>query len=188
MIRTILMLGEPTLFEASHNVTQVTAPAVSRLAQDMRDTLEAANAIAIAAPQIGSLDRVIVFQLPEDRIPKGSNQAPISWTAMVNPELEMLTEAEQSIYERCLSIPGYYARIPRCARVRMRYTDLDGQKQEIVGSGYLAALLQHEYDHLDGVLYPMRMRSGREMVAVSTVCGPGALYRYSVDEFDGDKV
>lgn len=185
MIRNILMLGDSALFETSRPVVQASAPEVARLVQDMRDTLEAASAIAIAAPQVGCLDRVIVFQLPENRIPKGAAQGPIPWTAMINPELEMLTEAEQNIYERCLSIPGYYARIPRCTRVRLRYADLDGQKREIAGSGYLAALLQHEYDHLDGVLYPMRMRSGREMAAVSAVCGPGSLYRYSVAEFDG---
>ena len=185
MIRNILMLGEPALFEASRPVTAATSPEVGRLAQDMRETLEAAKAIAIAAPQVGSLDRVIVLQLPSDRIPQGSAQTPLPWTAMVNPELEMLTEAEQNIYERCLSIPGYYARIPRCARVRMRYTDLDGVQREIVGTGYLAALLQHEYDHLDGILYPMRMRSGREMAAVAAVCGNGNLYRSSVAEFDG---
>ena len=128
---------------------------------------------------------MIVFHLPEDRIPAGAKTAPIPWTAMVNPELEMLSDSEQMLWERCLSIPNYYARIRRRTLVRVRYQDLDGHRREIVGSGYLAALLQHEYDHLDGVLYPMRMRDGREMAAVSVVCGNERIYRYFPSDFDG---
>lgn len=185
MVRDILLIGDPVLFQVSKPVERPTEERIATLAKDMRETLEAANAIAVAAPQLGDLDRVIVFHLPQARIPAGARQAPIPWTAMVNPELEMLSDSEQTLWERCLSIPNYYARIRRCTRVRVRYQDLDGRRREIVGSGYLAALLQHEYDHLDGVLYPMRMRDGREMAAVSVVCGSEPIYRYSPSEFDG---
>lgn len=187
MIRDILLIGEPVLFQVSAPVDRPTDDRIAGLANDLRETLEAANAIAIAAPQVGNLDRVIVLHLPEDRIPAGARQAPIPWTVMVNPQLEKLSDSEQMLWERCLSIPDYYARIPRCAQVRVRYHDLDGRRHEIVGGGYLAALLQHEYDHLDGILYPMRMRDGREMAAVRVVCGNERVYRYSVQEFDGSQ-
>ena len=104
---------------------------------------------------------------------------------MVNPVLEPLSEREQYLWERCLSIPKMYARIARHHSVRMRYADLDGNEREFIGAGYLAALMQHEYDHLDGILYTKRFRDGTEMAALSTLCGEANVYRYSVEEFDG---
>jgi peptide deformylase len=185
MLRDILLIGDPQLYRVSRPVPKPNEDRVEQLARDMRETLEAMDAIAIAAPQVSSFDRVIVFQLPADRIPQGAKQEPIPWTAMINPELEMLTEDEQNIWERCLSIPNYYARIARRAKVRVRFQDLTGNTREIVGGGYLAALMQHEYDHLDGILYPMRMRTGQEIAAVPVVCGKERLYKYSPAEFDG---
>src|SRR5919106_3203512 len=155
--RDILLIGNPVLYQRAEVVADPSDDRIIALARDMEDTLVASNAIAIAAPQISSLDGVVVFQLPENRILPESRQRPIPWTVMVNPVLEKLTEKEQQLWERCLSIPNYYARISRCAAVRARFKDLDGVIRELVASGYLAALMQHECDHLDGILYTMRM-------------------------------
>ncbi len=183
--RDILLIGNPVLYERAEAVANPRQDRIVTLARDMKDTLVASNAIAMAAPQIGVLDRVVIFELPESRIPSGSRQQPIPWTVMINPVLEKLTDQEQRLWERCLSIPNYYARIGRCTPVRARFKDLDGVPRELVGSGYLAALMQHECDHLDGILYTMRMRTGQEMAAVSVVCDNENIYRYSAAEFDG---
>jgi peptide deformylase len=184
-VRRIALIGEPTLWKASAGVDDPRADSVRRLAEDLKDTLVDIEAIAIAAPQVLDHRRVVVFCLPSSRIPGGAKQAPIPWTVMVNPVLEPLDEREQFLWERCLSIPKMYARIPRHHSVRMQYADLDGNEREFIGSGYLAALMQHEYDHLDGILYTKRFRDGTEMAALSTLCGEGSVYRYSVEEFDG---
>jgi peptide deformylase len=119
-IRRISLIGEPTLWNISATVDYPRSDSVRRLAEDLKDTLLDIEAIAIAAPQVQDHRRVIVFCLPPSRIPAGAKQAPIAWTVMVNPVLEPLSEREQFLWERCLSIPKMYARIARHHSVRMR--------------------------------------------------------------------
>jgi peptide deformylase len=179
-------MGHETLKQVAEPVADPTDVAVAALARDMRDTLEAIDATGIAAPQVGESRRLVVYRLPESRIPEGAKQEPVPWTVLVNPVLEPVGSGQQMMWERCLSLPGLYGRVPRFGQVRLRYRALDGSEHERLARGYHASLLQHECDHLDGVLYPMRMRDMGEFGFASEINAGGALYRYSPAEFDGE--
>jgi peptide deformylase len=184
-VRQILLMGNPELLKACAAVDDATAPDVRQLARDMQDTLESVKGIGLAAPQIGVPSRVVVFCLPPDRIPEGARTQPIPWTAMVNPTIDALSDARILLWERCLSLPGLYAQVPRFARTLLRYTTLEGQEVRRECAGYLSALLQHECDHLDGKLYPQRLQDATALAYASEVCAGGAVYKYSPQEFDG---
>jgi peptide deformylase len=89
------------------------------------------------------------------------------------------------LWERCLSLPGLYAQVPRFAHTMLRYTTLEGEQVARECKGYLSALLQHECDHLDGTLYPQRLQDSKALAYASEVCAGGAVYKYSPEEFDG---
>jgi peptide deformylase len=122
----------------------------------MRDTLEDIGAGAIAAPQILADMRVVVYRLSA-RFLADPSAASGAWTTMVNPVLTPLTHDTVMGWERCLSIPGLHGQVPRAPKLRCSYQTLDGETIVHEAEGPLAVLLQHECDHLDGVLYPMRM-------------------------------
>lgn len=185
MIQDIALIGEEMLYRRAAEVTGAGSESIRRAAEDMLDTLRSIDAIAMAAPQIGVLDRLFVFQLPRHRIPAGARTSPVPWTAVVNPVIEPLTERKQLLWERCLSIPGLFGRVPRPAVIRMRYQDLDGVQHEMIASGFLANVLQHETDHLEGVLFTMRLTSGMDLAADKVVCGNSRFYPYGAAEFDG---
>ncbi|MBP2296788.1 peptide deformylase [Azospirillum rugosum] len=184
-IRDILRMGNPLLLRPSAPVDDPTAPGIRDLVKDMRDTLESVSGIGLAAPQIGVPVRVVLYCLPENRIPPGAGTRPIPWTAMINPVVEPLGNESVGLWERCLSLPGLYARVPRFSRIAIHYRTLDGASVTERWTGYVAALLQHECDHLDGVLYPMRMKDATALAYASEVCGEGAVYQYAAADFDG---
>src|SRR3546814_279813 len=150
----------------------------------MRDSLEAVSGIGLAAPQIGVPLRVVLFCLPEDRIPAGSKTGPIPWTAMINPSVEPIGPEQELLWERCLSVPGLYAQVPRFVSIRISYETLEGESASRVAHGYLSALLQHECDHLDGILYPSKIKDMGKMAYAGELSGNG-IYQYSPEEFDG---
>ena len=184
-IRDIALIGEEVLLAPAAPVADPTSDRVRRIARDMRDTLESLDAIAMAAPQHRVLERLFVFNLPAHRIPQGARTAPAPWTVMVNPVVEPLTDRTQLLWERCLSIPVLFARVPRPAKVRVRYLDLDGASREFIASGFLANVLQHETDHLDGVLLTSRVTQPRDLAADRVICGAGRFFPYSAEAFDG---
>lgn len=185
MIRDIALIGEDVLYRKAADVSNAGSERIRRIAEDMRDTLRSIDAIAMAAPQIGALDRLFIFHLPARRIPAGARTSPVPWTVAVNPVIDPLTEMRQFLWERCLSIPGLFGRVSRPAAIRMRYQDLDGVHHEMIASGFLANVLQHETDHLNGVLFTMRLVSGTDLAADKVVCGNGRFYPYAAAEFDG---
>src|SRR5262245_6087143 len=126
-VRQILLMGNPELLKPSIRVEDPSAADIRQLAADMQDTLESVNGIGLAAPQLGVHKRIVVFCLPADRIPAGAKTQAIPWTAMVNPVIEPLSEERILLWERCLSLPGLYAQVPRFARTMLRYTTLDGE-------------------------------------------------------------
>ena len=156
-IRTIAKMGHPVLRRVAAKVDDPTDPEVTRLAADMRETLEEIGASGVAAPQMFVEKRVVVYRISAARIPSGSDLRPVDWTVMVNPEITPLTRDKISVWERCLSIPGLHGKVPRFARISIRYQTTEGATVEQHARGTWAALLQHECDHLDGILYPMRM-------------------------------
>jgi peptide deformylase len=171
-IRQIAKMGHPVLRRIAAEVPDPTALEIARLAADMRETLEHIGATGIAATQVFVEKRVVVYHIPADRIPADATWGPVPWTTMVNPVLTPTTEEKQLVWERCLSIPGLHGQVSRHARVTARYQTLEGEQVEIEASGTWATLLQHECDHLDGMLFPARM-SNMDTLAYNEA--PGAL-------------
>lgn len=171
-ILRIARMGHPVLRAAARPVADPAAPEVARLAADMRETLEHIGASGLAAPQVFAPLRLVVYRLRADRIPSGSGLAPVPWTVMANPELAPRAGGTADAWERCLSLPGLHGLVPRHRRVGVRYTTLAGEAAEFEAEGSHAALLQHECDHLDGVLYPMRMT---DLSLLAFNDSPGAL-------------
>ena len=153
----IAKMGNPALQRVAEPVDDPTAPEIAKLAADMRETLEDIGASGLAAPQVLVSKRVVVYRMIEARIPEGSGIPPRPWTVMINPEITPETEEKVMVWERCLSIPGLHGKVPRHPEIRISYRTLTGERAEHGAHGSWAALLQHECDHLDGVLYPMRM-------------------------------
>lgn len=141
----ILFVPDPRLRAKARPVGPADADAVRALAPRMLDAMYKAPGIGLAAPQVGSPLRMFVVDLQKEEEPD-----PL---VLVNPEIVALSEDLVAREEGCLSLPGQYAEVTRPARVKMRYHDLSGAKREIEADGLLATCLQHEYDHLDGVLF-----------------------------------
>ena len=184
-LRKIVLMGHPALRRIADAVDRPDAHDIRALTADMKETLESINSNGLAAPQVEDGRRVVVYRLPTHRIPKGARQEPVPWTAMVNPILEPLSDKVLPIWERCLSLPGLYGKVPRFNNIRLSYADLDGVRQERIATGYHAMLVQHECDHLDGILYPMRLHDLTRLTFASELGDGASFYNYSVAEFDG---
>ena len=156
-ILNIAKMGHPVLRRVAARVEDPTDPEIARLAADMRETLEDIGASGLAAPQVFVEKRLVVYRMIASRIPAGSDIEPVPWTVMANPEITPLTQDKLLVWERCLSIPGLHGKVPRFPRISISYQTLAGETVEQEAHGTWAALLQHECDHLDGMLYPMRM-------------------------------
>jgi peptide deformylase len=182
--REILKMGNAALYRTAPAVADPTTPALRALHQDMLDTLVAINACGIAAPQVGVAQRVVLYCIPEDRIPSGARTRPVPWTFMINPVITPLDDAKAPIWERCLSLPGLYGQVPRFRRIGIRFETTDGTAVEREAAGFHAMILQHECDHLDGTLYPMRMTDMTKLSFVSELRPDGQVYTYRPDEFD----
>jgi peptide deformylase len=153
----IAKMGNPILRTPAAPVDDPTAPEISKLAADMQETLEDIGASGLAANQVFVSQRIVVYRMMHSRIPEGSGFGPVPWTVMVNPIIAPLDEEKKLYWERCLSIPGLHGKVPRWPKIRISYQNLEGEYLEQEAIGTWSALLQHECDHLDGYLYPMRM-------------------------------
>ena len=161
-ILKIARMGHPVLARRADPVPDPTAPAVRRLVADMVETMIDANGAGLAAPQVHVPLRVVVFQAPGDRANEGVSEAEhfdhtAPLTVLINPEIEVLVPELEGGWEGCLSVPGLRGFVERPARIRYRGFDLEGRPIERTASGFHARVVQHEYDHLDGILYPRRM-------------------------------
>ena len=153
----IAKMGNPILLRKAEPVADPRAPEIRRLAADMQETLEDIGASGLAAPQVFAPMRVVVYRIIASRIPEGSGLVPRPWTVMVNPVITPKTDRHTLVWERCLSIPGLHGKVPRYLHIGISYQDLDGKTHTHDAHSSWAALLQHECDHLDGIVYPMRM-------------------------------
>lgn len=151
--RPIARLGQPVLLGTAAPVADPTAPEIQELIDDMLATMRDADGIGLAAPQVHEPLRIVVALELEDRAGRDAARAHV----LVNPELDLVGAASELGFEGCLSIPGLRGRVPRHAEVRYRAVDRDGRHVAGVARGLFARVLQHEVDHLDGILYPMRM-------------------------------
>jgi peptide deformylase len=153
----IARMGNPILSQVAAPVEDPSAPEIRRLAADMQETLEDIGASGLAANQVFVPKRVVVYRMIAARIPKGSGLEPRPWTVMVNPVITPKAQTKTPVWERCLSVPGLHGKVPRFLHIEITYLDLEGRRHTHEARSSWAALLQHECDHLDGVLYPMRM-------------------------------
>jgi len=161
VIRPILRMGDPLLFQRSQPVPRFGTPELRELLSDMRETMIAAHGAGLAAPQIGVLERVVIFGFEHnDRYPDAD---PVPYTELINPVLTPLGAAMDEDWEGCLSVPGLRGRVPRFSALRYTGFDPEGRAIEREVSGFHARVIQHECDHLDGILYPMRMRDLRQL-------------------------
>ena len=156
-ILKIARMGHPILLTRAEPVSDPTSPEIQRLVQDMIETMEDAQGAGLAAPQVHVPLRLFVFRVPPGRTQPADGDGEMPTTVVINPELELLGEERVLRWEGCLSIPGLRAAVPRQAKVRYSGVDAGGQPVGAVATGFHAGVVQHEYDHLDGILYPMRM-------------------------------
>ena len=156
-ILKIARMGHPVLFQRAAPVADPGAPEIRRLVADMIETMEDAGGAGLAAPQVHVPLRLFVFRVPPGRTSPAEGDGEMGNTVVINPTLEFLDEDTVLRWEGCLSIPGLRAAVPR--RTRLRYTgvDIEGGSVGGLATGFHAGVVQHEYDHLDGILYPMRM-------------------------------
>jgi peptide deformylase len=156
MIRDVLRMGDPRLLERSREVERVEMQELRALLEDMRDTMRAQNGAGLAAPQIGVGLRVVIFGV--ERNPRYPDVEPVPYTELINPVLTPLSDEMEEGWEGCLSVPGLRGVVPRFRRLRYRGLDPAGTMIERDVEGFHARVVQHECDHLDGILYPMRVR------------------------------
>ncbi len=156
MIRDVLRMGDPRLLQRSRPVETFGTPELDALLQDLRDTMDAQNGAGLAAPQIGVLLQVVIFGV--ERSPRYPDAEPVPYTELVNPVLTPLAPDIEEDWEGCLSVPGLRGLVPRYSRLRYEGFDPSGRPIRRDVSGFHARVVQHECDHLLGILYPMRMR------------------------------
>lgn len=157
-ILKIARMGHPVLARAAADVPDPTAPEIARLVGDLIETMEDADGTGLAAPQIRVPLRVVVFKVEGERITDDPEDGAVPLTAMINPVVEPLVEQRELGWEACLSVPGMMGAVPRWRRIRYRATTPQGERIERTASGFHARVVQHECDHLDGILYPQRMK------------------------------
>lgn len=158
-VRNIIRMGHPTLRKVSQPVTDPTLPENLQILTDMVDTLEHVNGAGLAAPQINVPIRMVIFHVPAMR-----TEEPLPMTVLVNPVIEPLDDEQDEDWEGCLSVPGLRGLVPRYSNIRYSGYGIDGQRIERQASGFHARVVQHECDHLDGILYPQRMVDLRWLV------------------------
>jgi peptide deformylase len=157
-ILKIARMGHAVLREPALAVADPTAREIRRLVADMAETMEDAGGTGLAAPQVHVPLRLVLFQVLEGRTTDIEGDGPEPLTVLINPEIEPVGEETATDWEGCLSLPGLMGAVPRWTRIRYRALGLDGKPIERTAAGFHARVVQHECDHLDGVLYPMRIR------------------------------
>ncbi len=157
-VRRVLKMGEPLLRAVAAPVERFDA-ALAELIADMDDTMRALHGAGIAAPQIGVGARVVIFELKEN--PRYPHIAPVPYTVLVNPVLEALDAEQDEGWEGCLSVPGMRGLVPRFRRLRYQGFDGQGAPLDLTVEGFHARVVQHEVDHLDGILFPQRVQDLR---------------------------
>ena len=153
-VREVLRMGHPVLAQVAQPVEEF-GPELEALLADMKDTMAAEDGAGLAAPQIGVSRRVVIFGVAKN--PRYPDAEEVPFTVLVNPVITFLSQEGEDGWEGCLSVPGLRGVVRRC--VKLRYTGFDekGRPIDRVAEGFHARVVQHECDHLDGILYPMRM-------------------------------
>ena len=155
-VKEVLRMGHPLLLQQAAPVTRFDTPELHALLEDMRDTMAHLDGAGLAAPQIGVSLQVVIFGVGSN--PRYPDAEAVPMTVLINPELTPLDETQEEGWEGCLSVPGFRGVVPRYTRLRYRGYDELGRLIDRTAEGFHARVVQHECDHLIGVLYPMRVR------------------------------
>lgn len=156
-ILKIARMGHPVLGRRAQEVEDPTAPAIRTLIRDMLETMEDADGAGLAAPQVHVPLRLVIFHVPVERADDEGDEKPVPLTVLMNPVIDPLDDETEMGWEGCLSVPGLIGSVSRFTRIRYRGVGPDGAPIDRVAEGFHARVVQHECDHLDGILYPQRM-------------------------------
>ncbi len=155
-ILPVLRMGDPLLLKTAGPVAQFDTPELHALLADMQDTMQSLNGAGLAAPQVGVSLQVVIFGMGKN--PRYPLAEEVPYTVLINPQLEMVDEETEDGWEGCLSVPGMRGLVPRYKRLRYRGVNQFGQPIDRSVADFHARVVQHEVDHLLGILYPMRIR------------------------------
>ena len=158
-VRRVLKMGDPLLYRVADPVGEFNTPELDALVGDMFDTMAALNGAGLAAPQIGVSRRVVIFGVEAN--PRYPDVEPVPTTVLINPVIEILTPETEDGWEGCLSVPGMRGLVRRATKLRYSGFDQSGKPIERMATQFHARVVQHECDHLDGILYPMRLKDMR---------------------------
>jgi peptide deformylase len=158
-VRPVLKMGDPLLLQVAKPVEKFDTPELRELLADMHDTMHALNGAGLAAPQIGVSLQVVIFGV--GRNPRYPQAEEVPYTVLINPVVEPIGDAMEEGWEGCLSVPGMRGLVPRYRQIRYRGYDAHGQPIDRTVRDVHARVVQHEVDHLNGILYPMRIRDLR---------------------------
>jgi len=158
-IRAVLRMGDVHLLQQAEELRVFDTPELHALLADMRDTMHALDGVGLAAPQIGVGLRVVIFEVSSN--PRYPDAETVPQTVLINPVLTPLSDTMEEGWEGCLSVPGMRGLVPRYTHLRYQGRDEYGALIDRSVSGFHARVVQHECDHLDGILYPMRIRDMR---------------------------
>ncbi len=179
-VRSVLKMGDPRLLQRSAEVEPLDPAALQPLLDDMWDTMAAENGAGLAAPQIGVLQRVVIFGCETN--PRYPDAPAVPETVLINPVIRALDDAMEEGWEGCLSVPGMRGVVPRYVNIHYSGFDQYGKPIDREASGFHARVVQHECDHLDGVLYPQRMRDLRYFGYVDALTDNGLLAPQPCDD------
>ncbi len=152
----ILKMGDPRLLRVAKPVADIHDPELKRIIADMYETMYAADGVGLAAPQVGIDLRLMIFGF--DANPRYPDEKPVPLTTLINPWIDVLTDETEEGWEGCLSVPGMRGSVPRATHIRYGGTLEDGSQIEREAKGFHARVFQHEFDHLNGILYPQRIQ------------------------------
>lgn len=179
-VRNILKMGDPRLLEVSLPVDPIDATALAPLLNDMWDTMAQANGAGLAAPQIGVMRRIVIFGYQIN--PRYPEAPPMPETVLINPQITPLDDTREEGWEGCLSVPGMRGMVPRYREIRYQGFDQYGELIEREVAGFHARVVQHECDHLDGILYPQRIEDMRSFGFIDTLNEHGLIELQPCDD------
>jgi peptide deformylase len=179
-VKTVLRMGDPRLSQVAKSVTDFNSAELDSLISDMFDTMQAEAGVGLAAPQIGVDQRLVVFGFENN--PRYPDAVALPKSVLINPVITPLDDVCEDDWEGCLSVPGMRGLVPRFTRIRYTGFDASGEPIEVVAEGFHARVIQHECDHLDGILYPQRMRDFREFGFLDELLAAGRLQTRPCDD------
>lgn len=172
-VREILRMGSPVLLRRAEEVTEFNVPALDTLIADMRETMAACDGAGLAAPQIGIDLRVVIFGVEHN--PRYPDAETVPETVLINPQIMPLRDEMDEDWEGCLSVPGMRGLVPRFTHIHYKGFDQLGRQIEREVTGFHARVVQHECDHLDGILYPQRIQDMRYFGFTEELFAEGAI-------------